>query len=158
MEAISFRHYLENQTLITPEVSQEKLIEMCPDDLKVNLSEDDYLLGIYDMTGELMKLAITTMATGHGTATHHGDNANGMLERNRVLSDLRELRIQLESLNMPSGLNIGRDTWKKMEVMRNSVEKVERIFYGLSVRGAERPNGWLPDVRAALEQEEMTSH
>ncbi len=30
--------------------------------------------------------------------------------------------------------------------MRASVEKVEKALYGLIVRGAERPKGWLPDT------------
>jgi predicted translin family RNA/ssDNA-binding protein len=157
MEAISFRHYLEDQTLISPEESQANLNDMCPADQQVKLSEDDYLLGIYDMTGELMKLAITTMATSHSITTGHGGDDN-MVQRNKVLSDLRDLRIQLESLNIPGSLNIGRDASKKMEVMKNSVEKVEKIFYGLSVRGAERPKGWVPDVRATMELEEVRSH
>ena len=30
--------------------------------------------------------------------------------------------------------------------MRASVEKVEKALYGLVVRGAERPKGWMPDT------------
>jgi predicted translin family RNA/ssDNA-binding protein len=101
----------------------------------------DYLLGIYDMTGELMKLAITLMASTNANIV--GD------ERIKVLSDLRELRVHLEGLNISRSLKIGKEVSRKMEVMQTSVEKVERAFYGKTVRGAERPDGWLPDERSA---------
>ena len=39
-----------------------------------------------------------------------------------------------------------RDVEKKIEVMRQSVEKVEGAAYGLVVRGSERPKGWIPDL------------
>jgi hypothetical protein len=32
---------------------------------------------------------------------------------------------------------------------RVSMEEVERGFYRKTVRGAERPDGWLPDERTA---------
>jgi hypothetical protein len=33
-----------------------------------------------------------------------------------------------------------------MPVMRECVDKVEKALYGLTVRGSERPKGWMPDV------------
>ena len=51
----------------------------------------------------------------------------------------------LEGLEGGGGRFSG-DCEKKAEVMRNSVEKVEKAFYGLVVRGAERPKGWNPDL------------
>ena len=57
MEAISFEHYLRHQTLITIEEASKTL----PD--TVDLTGDDYVLGIFDLVGELMRFAITTMAT-----------------------------------------------------------------------------------------------
>jgi predicted translin family RNA/ssDNA-binding protein len=132
MEALLFRHYLETQTLMP---AQDALSRQSV------FTTADYLLGIYDMTGELMKLAITLMASTNANMV--GD------ERVKVLSDLRELRVHLEGLNIPRTLKLGQEVSKKMEVMQTSVEKVERAFYGKTVRGAERPDGWLPDERAA---------
>lgn len=40
-----------------------------------------------------------------------------------------------------------RDMGKKVEVMQNSVEKVERAAYGILVRGSERPAGWMPELQ-----------
>lgn len=126
--------------------------QLDPDGPGVELSPDDYLLGLYDFTGELMKFAITTMATSGElpaiTAAQDGNTAGGDsspgMQRN-VLTDMRDLRSALESLDAGLG-PFARDVEKKMGVMRQSVEKVERALYGLTVRGAERPKGWLPDM------------
>jgi predicted translin family RNA/ssDNA-binding protein len=55
MEAISFDHYLRHQKLI----SIEEAAASIPG--SINLTVDDYVLGIFDLVGELMRFAITTM-------------------------------------------------------------------------------------------------
>jgi hypothetical protein len=144
----------------------------------VGLGYEDYVLGIYDMTGELMRFAITAMATsgelpssepgseaskdgnpaalkaaksegseGSGDAMEVDAAAAGTATSNRnILTDLRQLRSALESLNTSGTGPFGKEADKKAEVMRQSVEKVERALYGLIVRGAERPKGWMPDL------------
>ena len=92
------------------------------------------------MTGELMRFAITTMATNGKLPSPDAEDA----QRN-ILTDMRALRSALESLEPGHG-PFAKDSEKKMEVMRQSVEKVERALYGLVVRGAERPAGWMPDT------------
>lgn len=121
----------------------------------VDLSVEDYILGVYDMTGELMKFAITAMATSGALPTPSTSSDTQQVEvdadtdaasdRRNVLTDLRELRSALEALDPGLG-PFAKEAEKKMEVMRSSVEKVERALYGLTVRGAERPKGWMPDV------------
>lgn len=60
-----------------------------------------------------------------------------------LLSDMQELGCSFELLReIPT-----RDYRSKMEVMRQSVKKVEKLGYGLVVRGSERPKGWLPDMK-----------
>jgi predicted translin family RNA/ssDNA-binding protein len=145
MEAISFRHYLEAQNMITPSEAQSQLTAVCPDSATVTLSQADFLLGIFDMTGELMKLAITVMATGG----HTKDSINQASQHVKILLDMRELRIHLENLTVPHGNNDLAYIRKKMDVMKTSVEKVENAFYGLTVRGAERPRGWVPEEKNA---------
>ena len=87
-----------------------------------------------------MRLAITIIATtpldkeGHGVKTP------------KVLDDLREMRAFFDSLDTRG---VGKEVEKKMEVMRTCVEKVEGAVYGMSVRGRERPVGWMPDVSGA---------
>lgn len=119
----------------------------------VGLEFEDYVLGIYDMTGELMRFAITAMATsgelpkpdtaGKGNDAMEVDSASS---QRTILTDLRQLRSALESLNTSNTGPFGKEADKKADVMRQSVEKVERALYGLTVRGAERPKGWMPDL------------
>lgn len=96
------------------------------------LTEDDYVLGLFDLVGELMRFAITSMATDGAVPGGGGGD---------ILSDLRMLRASFEGLD-----GAGRRAGKKMDVMRSCVEKVEGAVYGMIVRGRERPKGWVMDV------------
>jgi predicted translin family RNA/ssDNA-binding protein len=145
MEAITFQHYLETQKLIGHEDAQANVTSATPEQ-GILLTIDDYLLGIFDMVGEVMRFAITAMATS--------GELPGKDERN-VLADLRELRASLESLEVGKGTWFGNDVGKKMPVMQECVEKVEKALYGLTVRGAERPKGWMPDMDESRGREEI---
>lgn len=165
MEAVSFQHYLEHAELLGYEDSRRMLEEVSRDEegKTVDLTPEDWVLGIYDMTGELMRFAVTAMAM-HGlphvpskTAGEEKDSMEvdsapgpvlGSSKRN-VLTDMRLLRSALEGLDVGTG-PFAKDAEKKMDVMRNSVEKVEKSLYGLIVRGAERPKGWMPDTDAGI--------
>lgn len=140
MEAVSFQHYLVHQTLITVEEASRLL----PD--AVTLTGDDYVLGIFDLVGELMRFAITTMATT-GTLPGRRDGAAEQADRD-ILIDLRELRTCFQALDTTScgATGLGKDVQKKMEVMKTCVEKVETAVYGMIIRGRERPQGWVPDL------------
>lgn len=141
MEAISFEHYLRHQTLFTLEEASKAL----PD--TIALTGDDYILGIFDLVGELMRFAITTMAT---TGTLPGSKAGEDSIGDRdILMDLRELRTKFQALDTTScgGTGLGKDMEKKMEVMKTCVEKVETAVYGMIIRGRERPKGWIPDLQ-----------
>lgn len=140
----------------------------------VFLAPEDYILGIFDMVGELMRFAITAMATNGiipggetrqkvgSTGIARGDGDDGVENMDtdetsvqeeqkvpcrNVLADLRELRLQLERLELPQGSKFADDVDKKMSVMCQCVEKVETALYGLIIRGQERPKGWMPDLR-----------
>ncbi|KAK6349368.1 hypothetical protein TWF730_010115 [Orbilia blumenaviensis] len=117
----------------------------------IQLSREDYVLGLFDMTGEMMRFAITSVATtplsqflgvGADSAGEQGKSTPQCL-----LQDLRTLRSSFEGLDM--GFSpFGRDAEKKLRVMQESVQKVEYAFYGMVVRGSERPEGWVADVDA----------
>lgn len=157
MEAIAFQHYLETQCLISYEDSATKLAALSAGDQKVNLTIVDYLLGIYDMTGELMRFAITAMATGGQISTKQDDmdsNKERLGKSRTVLQDMRELRSCLELLSV-SGSSLARDVPKKMDVMVACVEKVEKASYGQVVRGSERPKGWVPDLEERSREVEV---
>ena len=141
IEARSFQHYLTTQTLLTYTEAQR----LMPGNIL--LTEEDYLLGIFDLIGELMRFAITTMATS-GSLPKGGE----ALGRRDVLEDLRMLRVRFESLGISSGGGssspLRREVEKKMEIMRTCVEKVEGAVYGMIIRGRERPKGWVPELEA----------
>jgi predicted translin family RNA/ssDNA-binding protein len=162
MESLSFQHYLETQSLISYEEASKRLAELGGEGGPITLTHEDYLLGIFDMVGELMRFAITNMATSgklpsgqENLKSRHSDEADKMEIDNSsdapirtILTDLQALRIQLESFEAGHGGNFSRDVSKKMDVMRECVEKVEKSSYGLIVRGRERPKGWVPDIGA----------
>ena len=141
MEAISFQHYLTTQTLIPLPVAVASL----PDG--ITLTGDDYVLGIFDLVGELMRFAITTMATTGSLPGREGE-VEGDGGRD-ILMDMRALRVAFQGLDTGScgGTGLGKDVEKKMEVMRTCVEKVETAVYGMIIRGRERPKGWVPDLK-----------
>lgn len=154
MEAVSFQHYVETQRLITYEEAQVKI----PGGVK--LTEDDYVLGLFDLVGELMRFAITSMATNgvlpRGSAQDPDNDGRD------ILSDLRSLRTSFEALDIThstgNGSPLKRDLDKKMEVMRTCVEKVENAVYGMIIRGRERPKGWVPDMGSERGREPVESY
>jgi predicted translin family RNA/ssDNA-binding protein len=139
VEAISFQHYLQTQCLITYDEASQTISE------GVILTMDDYILGIFDLVGELMRFAITTTATSGSLPG--SKEANSSSERS-ILTDLWSLRAYLEMLDASpcTGNGLGKDVDKKMEVMKTCVNKVETAAYGMIIRGSERPKGWVPDT------------
>lgn len=141
VEAISFQHYLETQKLITHQEARD----LVPGG--VELTADDYLLGLFDLTGELMRFGITSMATNGSLPRGAARDGN---EGRDILGDLRSLRTSFESLDTSSSSKdqspLKRDVEKKIDVMKQSVEKVESAVYGMIIRGRERPKGWVPDL------------
>ncbi|CAI6090381.1 unnamed protein product [Clonostachys chloroleuca] len=129
VEALSFLHYLRHQTLI----SKGEADAAMPADM--SLTPHDYLFGVFDLFGEMMRFAtVTTAQMGELVGNEAGRN---------ILSDIHELSCAYEMLpEIPT-----KDYRGKMEVMRQSVQKVEKLGYGIVVRGSERPKGWIPDMK-----------
>ncbi|KAG8631326.1 hypothetical protein KVT40_000466 [Elsinoe batatas] len=152
-EAVTFHHYLEHGKLISYDDLRQRLVQLTKKDESnvkgIDFSIEDYVLGIYDMTGEVMRFGITAMATSGelpSVVGHPIIDSDGGTPQRTVLSDLRVLRSALESLEVGGGSPFAKDVSSKATVMRTSVEKVEKALYGLTVRGAERPKGWMPDL------------
>lgn len=192
IEALSFHHYLETQSLISYDAAKARIAELSKGEAKegeetgaggkdhvVPLTPEDYILGICDMTGELMRFSVTSMATngklpaGRAKATPSSkspaaaataEDADQMdidsqapaaappkegtaHAPSTVLDDLRAIRLQLEMFEAPYGPKwVSELETKKMPVLRECVDKVEKALYGLTVRGSERPKGWMPDM------------
>ncbi|KAI1823198.1 Translin [Xylaria intraflava] len=150
VEAASFAHYLRHQTLMTPAEAQEAL----PADIK--LTAPDYVFGIFDLTGEMMRFATAvtalsgSMPTGDSGRDHnkapaeqsgegHGDGG-----KRTILKDLQDVSSTLQICPPLGGrYNVYA---KKLAIMLEQVHKVERLGYGVTVRGNERPKGWMPDL------------
>ncbi|KAJ5096427.1 hypothetical protein NUU61_005783 [Penicillium alfredii] len=161
IEALAFDHYLRTQTLI----SHAEVTAWLPGEILV--SEEDYLMGLFDLTGEMMRFAVMALSSGNASATTQSTSTAGPEASDAsstsvpvlapaqagIVVDLRTMRARFESLSVPRRHNMLRDLSKKLEVMQTSVEKVERAAYGILVRGSERPSGWTPDLSVSMEVE-----
>ena len=136
MEAAVFQHYLLTQELLNFADAQKLVGQLVGDELVGGglLTEEDYLLGVFDSVGEMMRWSVSHLAVSRGRG--EGDEA--------LVKDLRTLRLALEMLKT-HGAGCERDVEKKMEVMQSCVDKVENTAYGLVVRGSERPKEWIPE-------------
>ncbi|CUS12455.1 unnamed protein product [Tuber aestivum] len=135
IEAVAFHHYLTTGKLIPLSAVQQSVKSL------IEITPGDYILGIFDLVGEMMRFSITMIATRGG-----GGKDEKVV---KALRDLRELRLEFESLDTTlgggSGL-LGKEVKKKLSVMKTCVEKVEMAVCGVIVRGSERPEGWIPDL------------
>ncbi|KAG0324694.1 hypothetical protein BG004_003396 [Podila humilis] len=107
--------------------------------LAIEVTDEDYLLGIADLTGELMRLAINTLGQSM-IAVPNSDTETWSLpspeERVQlILSFLREIKGGFDSLSLTKTSAI----MKKMPVLRQSLNKIEVALYNIRVRGAEYP-------------------
>ncbi|EXJ75973.1 uncharacterized protein A1O5_00481 [Cladophialophora psammophila CBS 110553] len=138
MEAVVFQHYLETQHIMKFEEAQAQLPE------GISLTYDDFALGLFDMTGELMRFAITYMATnGQLPGGSRGAQSS---QKSSILTDMQDLRAAFEGLDAGKVSSLSRDFENKLKTTRQSVEKVENGVYQMIVRGKERPKGWKPDT------------
>lgn len=105
----------------------------------LGLTHDDYLNGVFDLTGEMMRFATTSAAlTGTLVRVHQGGGGR------TIVQDMQDLGSFFRMLPPRSD-----KSWMmKMDVLLQSVRKVERIGYDRVVRGSERPEGWAPDTDA----------
>jgi hypothetical protein len=120
----------------------------------VSITEQDYLYGVFDLTGEMMRFATTSTAltrTLAGAEEEGGDGRDAPTARPRtILHDMQDLRSFVEMLPQ----NRTKQWTNKLDVLRGSVRKVEIIGYGMIIRGNERPTGWVPDAEVDVKVEE----
>ncbi|KIY67587.1 Translin [Cylindrobasidium torrendii FP15055 ss-10] len=139
IEALSFAHFLEHGTLITSEDVQRTLLG---DDgqpasrLIFPLTVSDYLLGISDLTGELMRYAISSLSQRGG--------------RTKAMSTLAFVRMCKGDFDgfTPQIRNLS----KKQSVTTQSMKKIEDAVYAIVVRTSEYdlPPDLLDDLVAQI--------
>ncbi|KAI9096197.1 Translin [Phlyctochytrium arcticum] len=120
IEAASFSFYLQHKRLMGKEELQQLLQTKEGEELLTPLDED-YVLGLADLTGEVMRYAINSLIRKDTAAA----------EKSCLF--LREIANQFEICDFPF-------TRGKMPAMRSSLKKVENACYTRKVRGAEHPD------------------
>ncbi|KAK6488816.1 translin-associated protein X [Huso huso] len=155
VEAVSFQHFIKERSLISLEQINKDLIfiEDKKNEEPEGLSSDsqdekdkpvcfqvtptDYLLGVADLTGELMRLCISSVG-------------NGDIDTPFELSQfLRQVYDGFSYIGNTGPYEVS----KKLYTLKQSLGKVEDACYALKVRGSEIPKHMLADVfstRAAL--------
>ncbi|KAJ4419721.1 hypothetical protein N0V85_000893 [Neurospora sp. IMI 360204] len=128
----------EQETTENDPEPAEKEEQPKPEPLIMSTTEDDYFYGVFDLSGEMMRFATTSTALTGKMA--------GAEDERTIVEDMHELGSFFEMLPGKAG---DRKQWeKKLDVMRQSVRKVERLGYDRKIRGSERPQGWVPDLTA----------
>ncbi|KAH9081878.1 Translin [Lactarius deliciosus] len=120
IEAFSFFHYVECGVLVSYEQVQANLSDGAGQPLfPVPLS--DYALGISDFTGELMRIAITSMS-----------KPNGRTKATQISEFVRGCKAGLETLTPHI-----HDLHKKQVVTTQSLRKIEEAAYAIAIRSSE---------------------
>ncbi|KAH7914509.1 Translin [Hygrophoropsis aurantiaca] len=120
IEALSFAHYLEHGTLITYDQVQATLSDTSGVPY-FPLPTEDYLLGLSDLTGELMRFAISGIA-----------RKGGRTKARDVCAFVRQCKSDFEQFTP-----FVRDLSKKQHVTTQSLEKIEDAVYAIVVRTSE---------------------
>ncbi|KDQ54767.1 hypothetical protein JAAARDRAFT_348283 [Jaapia argillacea MUCL 33604] len=119
IEALSFAHYLEHGTLISFQEVQETLSDNGAPFFPLPMS--DYLLGLSDLTGELMRYAISAIP-----------RKGGRMKADEVCSFVRRCKADFAGLTpFVKGLA------KKQSVTNQSLQKIEDAAYAIAVRTSE---------------------
>lgn len=151
IEALTFAHYLRTQSLVSyhDTVARIAALSTHVDHMDVDsgdpppseppppvfVTEQDYLMGVFDLSGEMMRFATVVAALNGALAGGRGDDRT-------IVQDMQDLGSLFEMLPQQPGKGYG----MKLDVLRQSVLKVEKLGYGLKVRGSERPAGWMPET------------
>ncbi|CAG8709770.1 3931_t:CDS:2, partial [Funneliformis mosseae] len=122
IEAVSFLEYLEHDRLI-PKDNVDSDFKDQSGKLFLHVLAEDYVLGIADLTGELMRYAINSIGKGdHNRAI-------------QVCQFLRILKADYDAFKIPSKSPLA----KKMEGIKMNLAKVEDACYAFTIRGSEYP-------------------
>ncbi|TNY23929.1 Translin [Rhodotorula diobovata] len=116
---------------------------------------DDYLGGVADLTGELMRLAIASVGKNlsdslAGPATECEGEDKGFADIDRIGTLVREIQGEMTPLAA-----YARWLPKKLQVLDQSLAKIENASYNLRIRGAEYKDS--PAMLQALARREADS-
>jgi len=97
---------------------------------KTHISPVDYILGVADLTGELMRKCINNLGSGNIEGCYH------------TCTFVREIYGGFLSVSCTGFKDISR----KLVTLRQSLTKMENACYTIHVRGSEIPKHMLADV------------
>ncbi|KAM0750002.1 Translin [Meredithblackwellia eburnea MCA 4105] len=117
-----------------PETSPTTL--PAPQALPILVTVEDYLGGIADLTGEIMRLAIGSVGSSLGSK-------DGVASIHRYGTLVREIKGEMDPL-----APYARWLHKKLTVLDQSLAKIEAASYALQIRGAEFAHA--PEMLAML--------
>lgn len=121
VEARLLLSYCADKKLATLAALDEEFREACSgSEFKFTIDCSDYVLGVADLTGELMRKAI----------------AQGGAQGIQLLTDL--CSIESCMLSLTTAHSVGKDMPSKMRVLHQSVAKVQKRCYDHAIRTAER--------------------
>ncbi|KAJ8925258.1 hypothetical protein NQ315_009086 [Exocentrus adspersus] len=132
IEALTFCQFLKN-TSIESWANIDKLLKYRDDELgEYNLlfPQYDFILGIADFTGELMRRCINTLGVGN------------VEECFKLCDFVRHINTGFLGLISPGNKEISR----KAYVLRQSLAKMELVCYNIQIRGTEIPKHMLISV------------
>ena len=109
--------------------------------VRVPLSGLNYVLGVADLTGELMRMCITAVGAGQQEIPF------------QLLPFIHSIYCGFHSL-----LPISREISHKLRTLHSSMAKVETACYTLQIRGSEIPQHMLSDVFHEDEGVENSEH
>lgn len=120
VEARLLLSYCTDGTLIGPGMIDEELQKACSgSELKFSVDASDYVLGVADLTGELMRKAVST------------NGPTGI----RVHDDLCDIKRAMDALS--DSHSVGRAMPAKLNVLAQSVSKVQKRCYKNAIQKAE---------------------
>ncbi|KAJ2348124.1 hypothetical protein GGF43_004622 [Coemansia sp. RSA 2618] len=131
IEAIGLWRFLQHTEMITKEQVLESLsIEV---DGKVEplvaVSDEDYLLGISDLPGEVNRFCINSIGKG---------------DRDAVNRCLQFLKLLKEGVDLVLSSRKYRELEKKVPVLNSSLDKIEKAFYSMTIRDSEMQKLGMP--------------
>lgn len=130
LESVTFLGYLETSNLVSISTIKSDLAPFGADGV---ICLEDYLLGVADLTGELMRLAVHSVSQGDfDLCTNIGVFLRQLYGSTYHALDSSFFLVfyQLPHVDI-------KDLGSKLVVMNSSVEKVENVSYLLHLKGTE---------------------
>lgn len=161
IEATTFHQYLKNKKLENWDyigksfyyVIEEKTKNDTISDQEINSNQEknivknvqtplipsDYILGIADLTGELMRKCINNLSTG---------NIAGCFETCIFVRNMYRGFLGCVGIS-------GREINRKLITLKQSLNKIENVCYTIKIRGSEIPKHMLASVAIAETEENL---